>query len=856
MNLPRPSLLSFIPFAIVLSVAQLAAQDGNAAITTETFVRPPVEIADAVLAPRHLNVTLGNPNLDGLYFVRQQGDGPPTMEMLAKPFYRLAGEQIDWQANRSRQLGIRGGIGLAVTNSETGNTVTLDVPNGARVSSAAWSPDGSRIAYFAHTDNTTHVYVADPASGNSRQITRTPVMATLNTNIEWTPDSRFIVTTLVPQNRGPAPIEATVPTGPQVRLTTPETNRIRTYPDLLEGPHEQALLNHYTTSQLVVIDIDNRRVRQIGEPAMISSVDVSPDGLYAHVVRMTKPFSYIVPRRQFASTDEVWNLENGSVMATLLETNVRDGAPNDTVNGDPDPRSFSWRPDGQGLSFLKRDPHPEDDDNVEEDEEEGGRGSQRKDHVMQWLPPFDSSSKTSVYEANGQLNNVRYSHDGQILFLTTRRGENKHEYAVFASDPSTRHSIYRGPGGRGRFGRFSSRYPSLRTKDLGNGTSVIQISSDGNHVFLSGTEFHDNPMQDGPQSYIDRVEIRTGEKNRIYESENDNLYERLLQVLDDDATRLLVTRESRTDQPDSYIRDVASGQLRQLTQNTDYTPDITRAQRFRYEVQRVDGFKLALNVTVPESWQPGERLPGMLWFYPREYTDQDDYDESRETYNKNRFPNVGTRSMEILVRRGYAVIQPDAPIVGDEGRMNDNYVHDLRNNIAATIDFLDKEGIIDRDRLGVGGHSYGAFSTVNAMAHTPFFKAGIAGDGNYNRTLTPFSFQSERRTLWQSKDTYFSMSPLFFANNVNGALLMYHGEDDQNVGTFPINSWRLFEALESLGKTSSLYVYPYEDHGPATSETLLDLWGRWTAWLDMYVKNHGVEDRVTTDDDVAEDTSN
>jgi dipeptidyl aminopeptidase/acylaminoacyl peptidase len=266
-------------------------------------------------------------------------------------------------------------------------------------------------------------------------------------------------------------------------------------------------------------------------------------------------------------------------------------------------------------------------------------------------------------------------------------------------------------------------------------------------------------------------------------------------------------------------------------------------------VERVDGFEMAVNVTLPQDWQPGEKLPGMIWFYPREYTDQDKYDETLERYNKNRFPAVSTRSMEILVRAGYVVIQPDAPIVGESGRMNDNYVHDLRNNLAAVIDFLDDEGLIDRHRLGIGGHSYGAFSTFNAMVHTPFFKAGIAGDGNSNRTLTPFSFQSERRTLWQAKDVYLEMSPFFHADHLSGALLMYHGEHDQNVGTFPIHSWRLFEAMEALGKTTSLYVYPYEDHGPATEETLLDLWGRWTAWLDKYVKNAGQEEeKVTTED--------
>jgi dipeptidyl aminopeptidase/acylaminoacyl peptidase len=847
-SLVRSTLLT--TFSAILVLPLQAQQTGEQAIAAETFIRPPTEIEEAVLAPRHLNVNLGNPSPDGRFFVREQDDGPPTIEMFARPFYRLAGEQIDWQANRSRQWAIRSGIGLEVTDAATGEVTRINVPEGARVSDPEWSPDGSSIAFFVHTENETHIYAADPTNGRSRQITRSPVMATLNNALEWTSDSRSIVTTLLPENRGPAPTKPEVPTGPQVRITTSETNEIRTYPDLLEGPYEKELLEYYSTAQLAVIDVTNRRAQSVGQPAMITSVDVSPDGMYAVVERMRRPFSYIVPRRSFPTIEEIWNLADGTVITVLSEEELDDGSPADTANGDPEPRGFSWRPDGQGISFMQREPRPEGDSARTDEEGEERDRSRRQDHVKQWLPPFDSSSITTVYSSNGQLTNARFSEDAQTLFLTERQGQNVHEYAVFLSDPDTRHTIRRGEGGGGGFGGFGGGTPSIQTKTLSNGVSVVRTSTDGNHVYVAGTEYHDNPMVDGPQSYLNRIEIRTGDSTRIYVSDNNNVYERILTVLDDDATTVLVTRESPTDVRDSFVRSLESGNLRQMTNNTDYTPDITRAQRFRYEVERVDGFKLAVNVTVPENWNRGERLPGMIWFYPREFTDQEDYDESREDYNKNTFPNVGSRSMEILVRRGYAVIQPDAPIVGDDGRMNDNYVHDLRNNLAAVIDYLDEQGIVDRKRLGVGGHSYGAFSTVNAMVHTPFFKAGIAGDGNYNRTLTPFSFQRERRSLWESRDTYFSMSPLFFANNLNGALLMYHGEHDQNVGTFLINSWRLYEALESLGKTSSLYVYPYEDHGPATQETLLDLWGRWSAWLDKYVKGAG--EQVTTDDGVAQ----
>jgi dienelactone hydrolase len=484
---------------------------------------------------------------------------------------------------------------------------------------------------------------------------------------------------------------------------------------------------------------------------------------------------------------------------------------------------------------------------VEEDTRGGADRERRsrQDRVFQWLPPFDSTSLEMLYQADDRLDDARYSADAGILFLTERDDDEVHEYAVFLSDTSESHTIWRGD--RPRFSRGGGGTTVL-TRTLRNGTQAVQVTPDGERVFLMGVDNADDPMREGPKSFIDKVEIRSGEADRVYESDSDGVWERVFAVLNEDATELLITREGPADVPDSYIRDVATGELRQLTQNRDLLPDITNAQRRRYMIERVDGFELALNVTLPQDWTPGQKLPGMIWFYPREYTDQDDYNETLERYNKNRYPSVSTRGMEILVRAGYVVVQPDAPIVGDEGRMNDNYVHDLRNNLAAVIDFLNKEGLIDRDRLAIGGHSYGAFSTYNAMVHTPFFKAGIAGDGNNNRTLTPFSFQNEDRTLWEAPDVYLEMSPFFQMDHLNGALLMYHGEHDQNVGTFPIHSWRLQEALEALGKTSALYFYPYEHHGPATEETLLDLWARWVAWLDKYVKHAGGEPPATNDD--------
>jgi len=318
-------------------------------------------------------------------------------------------------------------------------------------------------------------------------------------------------------------------------------------------------------------------------------------------------------------------------------------------------------------------------------------------------------------------------------------------------------------------------------------------------------------------------------------------------VLDDDFQRVALERESSTAVPNFFVHELASGQERQLTANRDYAPDLTSgAQRHMIEVERADGVNMWVRITLPEGYQEGTRLPAIFWHYPSEYESEEDYAEENREYNRNAFPGIGPRSMEHLLRRGWAVVEPDIPIIGpSREQWNDYYVTHLRASFSAAIDALDERGWIDRSRLAVGGHSYGGFGTINAMIHTPFFKAGIAGASNTNRTLTPAGFQRESRTLWEARETYIRMSPMFWLNELTGALLMYHDMEDQNVGTFPINSWRAFHGLNALGKTAALYMYPYEGHGPQAQETVLDLWTRWTAWLDQHVLGRGAALDVT-----------
>jgi dipeptidyl aminopeptidase/acylaminoacyl peptidase len=372
---------------------------------------------------------------------------------------------------------------------------------------------------------------------------------------------------------------------------------------------------------------------------------------------------------------------------------------------------------------------------------------------------------------------------------------------------------------------------------------VVRLASDNKTVYLEGTKYFPDWQRQAPRAFVDKVDFETGQKARLFESKAD-VAESVVAPLDDDYSKVILTKQSPTMVADSYLRDVKTGAETKLTKNVDFAPEVSQAIRKRIQVTRPrDNYKFYIDVTLPKDYREGTRLPGIIWFYPTEFTSQAEYDQARRTTNINAFPNVGPRSPEIWVTQGYVVIQPvDFPIVGPDGRMNDHYLDELREDLDITIDTVEKAGYLDRNRLGIGGHSYGAFSTMNAMTHTPYFKAGIAGDGMYNRTLTPNGFQRERRTIWEGKETYLEMSPFLAADRLSGAVLMYHSLEDQNNGTDLTSSVRMMQALRGLGKDAALYMYPYEDHGPATRETDLDQWARWIAWFDTYVKNPAKKD--------------
>jgi dipeptidyl aminopeptidase/acylaminoacyl peptidase len=866
------------------------------------------------------------------------------IERLGRQHVILGELAFEPDARRSHDLWVRSDAGYEIFYPADKRRVIVQLPPKARAGRPTWSPDGSQLAFFAHFQDATHIYVADAETGVSRKITPYPVVATMVTGFQWSKDGKRIETVLAPDDgRSQLPKADSVPHEPKVRVTRDGMNPSRTYRFLLDTPHDKALLEYLLTGQLALVSVADGSVTKVGLPAMYRTAAMSPGEDVYRVTTIKKPFSYFVPVSNFGSTESLVNRE-GKSLYTVLDRNLRQGdpqaaAPTPAVgvgggrggrgarggrgrgaganpnpadpnqpppvvdptqpappvdpgapprpfrpNADPDgKRELGWRPDGVGLSFLQLEPAKAGDDKAE-----------RNDRIMQWLPPFGKDDTKVVYSSPNRITGLLYSPDCKYAFVTQVIDNQRTILAVDLTDTKKTYVIAKGqngggagpivpatPGGLappprpvgpgkksgneqapqgrgGRGGRGGGRGgftagggPTLLTKQGPGGAAIARMSPEGD-VYLTrsgrgggfgggrggagGGRGRGGPAGGGGRLTIDKVNVLTGKTSKVFESQVAT-GETLIDV-DGDEIKTVYTSRRVGAVSDAYMTDVATGKSTKLTENVDPAPWARKLKIERFTATRVDGVRINIKVTLPPDAKG--KLPALFWIYPREYTDAASYQAQAGRAGGGANPAVAAinpRTMSMVTLLGYALVEPDVPIIGPAGRMNDNYVADLRNSLWAVIDELDKKGVIDRDRLACGGHSYGAFSTANALAHTPFFKAGIAGDGNYNRSLTPMTFQTERRNLWDARETYIEMSPLLWANQINGALLMYHGMDDQNVGTNPVNSENLFAALDGLGKPAALYMYPYENHGPVAKETLADMWARWAMWLDMYVKN-------------------
>ena len=789
----------------------------------EGYILPPPSV-QAVLRTDKNYAELDYAAPGGNYFLVPHVNELSTLELMSRETYRLAELELRPGTDRLWHLDTYGIDGARIYSLADRRFVDVDLPSGAFASDFTWSPDGSRIAFLAHLPSHTEAWVAESSTGRSRSLSGRRVLATLATSaggqgsrpstmLQWTGDGS-LVTLLVPAARGAEPARNPVPSGPVVRRTRDEATRTRTYPNLLEDAHDEDLFEFYTTAQLA--ELGDGGVREMGPPRMYQSLRMSPDGAHLMATWIERPFSFITSYRGFPNTTAVLD-RNGAVVSELEHNVLREGGGAGGPNSEP--RAFAWLPDGSGLTWLKRAAR----------ESDASADAPRPDRVYTAAAPFDLERGRVVAESRDPISSAVWSRDGRHLFAELRR-DGQRALAHWPREGGTAerhilidfHDTDDPTGVRGE----------LATRVTHNGVEYAPLSSDSRATFVRGDGYSDDFR---PRPFIDRVALSDGATSRVFEGSRDT-FDQPLVPLDADMTRMIASREDVQDFPDSFLwEDGRWGE--NLTNNVDPFPEVTAVRRLDFSFERRDGVEVQGRVSMPVGWREGDPpVPAIFWTYPREYEEADEYESAAvRARNHNAFTHMSwLRWSDIWLTQGYALVYPDIPIIGEN--YNDTYIGALVDAMYGAIRAVDGLGVVDVDRIGHGGHSYGAFATANILANAPFFKAGIAGDGAYNRSLTPDGFQAERRSIWEAPSTYIEMSPFFKADQIDTPLLMYHGGDDNNSGTFPIQSRRMISALTILGKEAVLYEYPYESHTPRAIENKMDMWARFIDWFDTYVK--------------------
>jgi dipeptidyl aminopeptidase/acylaminoacyl peptidase len=654
------------------------------------------------------------------------------------------------------------------------------------------------------------------ATARARKLTEPVVNMTGGTGYEWLPDSSGLLVEAVPAGRGPAPDVTTAPTGPNIEETAGRVAPVRTYQDLLSNPGDEALFDHYFTSQLTLVPL-NGRARTIGAPAVYLDSAASPDGKYILHEIAKRPYSYAVPDDLFPTEIVVTDL-NGRVVRTIADLPLRDDVPTAFDAVAPGPRSVGWRADAPAtLTWVEA--------------LDGGdlkREVEFRDRVFMQAAPF-TAEPVKLIDLKERFGGIVWGRD-DLAVVNSRWFNTRHE-TRFVVDPSN-------PGeGRVLLERnYQARYDDPGqpvTQPNAAGRSVIRFDPQG-RILMSGA----GATPRGAFPFLAAMDPATGRSERLWTSA-DTDYEAVVGFLDADGKRVVTQRETRLDPPNLQIRDLTTGQTTALTNFPDPAPQLAGATRQLVTYERADGVKLSGTLYLPAGYDKDRDgpLPMLMWAYPAEFTDAAVAGQTVDV--QNRFVRPGGSSHLFLLTQGYAIFDnPSMPIIGKDGaEPNDTYVEQLVADAKAAVDAVVGMGVADRDRIAVGGHSYGAFMTANLLAHSDLFRTGIARSGAYNRTLTPFGFQSEQRNYWEATEIYTEMSPFTYANKLNEPILLIHGEADDNSGTFPVQSERFYAALKGLGATARYVTLPLEAHGYRARESVGHTLWEMTRWMDQYVKN-------------------
>ena len=797
------------------------------AADTPVYQTPPAAVADILTAPR---LPRSAPNLSpgGVWIAQSDLRSLIPIAVLAEPVEKLAGFEILPQLHALRRDLKTAAAGVTFYNVADGHKVRAQLPADARVGAVVWSNKGDRAACALFADGGADLWIVEAATGAAKRIEGVKLQGVPALWMEWVHGDAGIYALVVAPGVQVPGFGARVPSGPAVRSASGHAAPQRTSRDVLRTSEDQARFESFVTSRVVEVATAGGKLWPLTDSAPVASIGLAPDENSLLVTRYTLPVPVGFPAALFPTATEIrartaknaMGLDDKAplemVRLAAAPLNTRSAIASTAPLG---PREFTWAPDGKSLWAADwEDAAGADMNAAVRDTTLPPPG---RDRIIRWDAPFTGAPR-EVASAQWPVQALHFTSDGARLFIEESYEPRRDERVWWLSvaNPAQRRvdvlrsteGVYDAPG---NLVTFTQRH-----------SEVVRVTADGKAFYRAGEGFRAT----GQQPFLDRCAFAGGRPARVFESDAKHL-EEVVGVSDPAAKAFLTLRQSATEPPNYMLRHAGQASARPITDFADPAPALSHAQRLTFEFTRSDGVKLHAEAVLPADWKSGQALPTLFWIYPNDYRSAAAASQNRTS--PNRFPSQSALNPEVLVTQGYAVVKPDLAIVGT----NDQYVSELQKSAQAAVDECVKRGFTDRDRIAVAGHSYGAFSTVNCLAHTKLFRAGLASDGAYNRTLTPFTFQAETRTLWEAKDTYLSMSPFLYANQIDAPLLLAHNQDDTNVGTNPIQSDRLFEALNGLGKTAALVQYPYEDHGPVARETVLDYWSRALEWFDKYVKN-------------------
>lgn len=807
MRLVSRHLLSGAVALVLLSASgQSFAADG--------YKIPPAPIAQIIDAAPTPGVLLSSDRRSLAILGRE---GLPSIASVSEPILRLGGYRVNPRTNGPVEARTNWLTSLSFKDVASGRTTTVALPGGARFIQPRWSPKGDLLAFAAEAPSGLELWVADARSGQARKLSGATLNAAFGPAFVWLPDSSGVVARMVPTGRGPAPVASTTPEGPIVQENIGRTAPARTYQDLLSSAQDEALFDHYFTSQLVRLDLAGAAT-PIAGPGVWSNVSVSPDGRYLLTERLKRPYSYVVPAREFPTEIAVLDM-SGKLVRQVADRPLADDVPppfDAVVRG---PREVEWRSDAPATLLWAE----------AQDNGDPRNKTEIHDRLLLQDAPFTAAPRV-LADLKERYDSIAWGRDDAAI-VTTRWWTSRHEtrLAVAPGKPGPARVLI-SRSSQDQYGDPGE--PMLETNAAGQ--LVLQFTPDGQGVFMSGA----GATPKGEYPFVSRLSLADGTTKELWRSQP-GWYEAPVALADDAGTRLITRRESQTATPNYVMRAVAGrGQPKPLTAFKDPAPQFAGITKRLITYKRADGLPLSGALYLPAGYDAKRDgpLPTLLWAYPAEFTDPKMAGQVVDK-SSNRFVRPGGISHLLLVTQGYAVLDnPAFPIVGENGTANDTYVEQLKADAEAAVEELVRLGVSERGRLAVGGHSYGAFMTANLLAHTDLFRTGIARSGAYNRTLTPFGFQAEERTYWEATDIYTKMSPFTYAPQIKEPILLMHGGADDNSGTFPIQTERFYAALKGAGATVRYVVLPNEAHGYRARESSLHTLWEMNTWLDTYLK--------------------